>query len=181
MTTANAWCVATLLVLSVTTLGQAQSLVDVARQENQRRSAVTHPSKVYTNADARPVTDSPPTPETPASVTSLREQPTRRNESPESRAQVQGPRSPAIVVHPGQTGSSAARRGPAERTTNDMQWHRQQPIIIINGINGAAFRHTFGPRSGNESSNVNTAREQAMANFMRDAGFGGARAPTGPR
>lgn len=40
----------------------AQSLVDVARQEAERRKAVTSPGKVYTNASLRPEPAQPGTP-----------------------------------------------------------------------------------------------------------------------
>ena len=48
----------------------AQSLADVARQEEQRRKEITTPAKVYTNSDLGPVPSTPPaSPSTTTSAT----------------------------------------------------------------------------------------------------------------
>jgi len=51
--------------LAGTALAQEPSLAEVARKEAERRKTVSTPSKVYTNADVRPVAAPPPRPAPP--------------------------------------------------------------------------------------------------------------------
>jgi len=51
--------------LAGTALAQEASLAEVARKEAERRKTVATPSKVYTNADVRPVPAPPPRPAPP--------------------------------------------------------------------------------------------------------------------
>lgn len=63
---AGCWAV-TLLLTAGAAQAAAQSLADVARQEEARRKAITRPGKVLTNDDLRSVTPPSPAP-TPAPV-----------------------------------------------------------------------------------------------------------------
>ena len=58
------------LILAASTL-DAQSLADVARQEEARRKAVAVPGKVYTNDNVRPESRPAPEPAPPAATPSL--------------------------------------------------------------------------------------------------------------
>jgi hypothetical protein len=48
-------CLAVLVLTGTSAIAQQPSLSDIAKQEEQRRQSVTEPSKVYTDADLRPV------------------------------------------------------------------------------------------------------------------------------
>jgi hypothetical protein len=59
MTIENA--LAVLVLTGTFAFSQQASLTDIAKKEEQRRQSVTEPSKVYTNADLRPIAaDAPP-------------------------------------------------------------------------------------------------------------------------
>lgn len=52
------------LCLLAPSMSAAQTLADIARQEEERRKKINKPSKVYTNADLKPVPGNPPPPAT---------------------------------------------------------------------------------------------------------------------
>lgn len=138
------WSVAfTVAIASATLPVVAQSLVDVARQEQARRGSVRRPSKVFTNASLSPAPDQTPGPgqgQPPSSVAALPATP--------------GNSSAATIA-------SAPAAKPAPVVLDEKQW-RSQAAALRAQI--AAARKELAALAG---ASHDDPREQAMLEALR--------------
>lgn len=161
---------ALLLVLlpTINLSAQQTSLADVARQEAERRKAVTQPSKIYTNADLRPDALSVP----PSAVSSSQwvdeRQATDAEHSTSAAAQVDAP-----LAHGADYCELCGRDGDGRIVHSEAALRRFMRGIGVPTIWQAPVPIIGVPIVLPPSCGTNTPREQAMSGYMQAAGFGG--------